>query len=74
MVTAIEVMEHVIEPMVTLPRIAALLRSGGLLFLTTGNAEPFRGRLAKWSYVKPDIHVGFFEPGTLATALRGAGL
>ena len=37
-------------------------------------AEPFRGRLGKWSYVQPDIHVGYFEPGTLATALRGVGL
>jgi SAM-dependent methyltransferase len=73
-VTAIEVLEHLIDPMVTLRRLAALLRPGGLLFLTTGNAEPFRDRLAKWSYVQPDIHVGFFEPGTLATALRGAGL
>jgi SAM-dependent methyltransferase len=73
-VTAIEVLEHVIEPIVTLRRLAALLRPGGLLFLTTGNAEPFRDRLAKWSYVQPDVHVGFFEPGTLATALRGVGL
>jgi SAM-dependent methyltransferase len=73
-VTAIEVLEHVIDPMTTLRRLAALLRPSGLLFLTTGNAEPFRGRLGKWSYVQPDIHVGYFEPGTLATALRGVGL
>ncbi len=73
-VTAIEVLEHLIDPMVTLRRLAALLRPGGLLFLTTGNAEPFRGRLAKWSYVQPDVHVGFFEPGTLTTALRNVGL
>jgi len=73
-VTAIEVLEHLIDPMAALRRFAALLRPGGLLFLTTGNAEPFRGRLARWSYVQPDIHVGFFEPSTLATALRGVGL
>jgi SAM-dependent methyltransferase len=73
-VTAIEVLEHLSDPMVTLRRIAALLRPGGLLFLTTGNAEQFRGSLAKWSYVIPDVHVGFFEPGTLATALSGVGL
>lgn len=73
-VTMIEVLEHLIDPVSRLRRIATLLRPGGLLFLTTGNAEPFRGRLAKWSYVQPDIHVGFFEPDTLATALRGVGL
>jgi SAM-dependent methyltransferase len=73
-VTAIEVLEHLIDPVATLRRLAALLRPGGLLFLTTGNAEPFRNRMETWSYVQPDVHIGFFEPATLATAFRRAGL
>jgi hypothetical protein len=60
--------------MTTLHRIARLLRPGGALFVTTGNAAPFRGRLEKWSYVQPDVHVGYFEPDTLATAFRRVGL
>jgi hypothetical protein len=53
---------------------AALLRAGGALFVTTGNASPFRGRLASWQYVRPDIHIGFFEPSTLELCMTKAGL
>jgi hypothetical protein len=50
-----------------------MLRPGGLLFLTTGNAAPYRDKLAAWRYVMPDVHVSFFEPTTLAVALHKAG-
>jgi 2-polyprenyl-3-methyl-5-hydroxy-6-metoxy-1,4-benzoquinol methylase len=72
-VTAIEVLEHVHDPLAELRSIRNLLRPGGLLFLTTGNAAPFAGRLAKWSYVVPEIHISFFEPGTLELALSRTG-
>jgi 2-polyprenyl-3-methyl-5-hydroxy-6-metoxy-1,4-benzoquinol methylase len=73
-VTAIEVIEHTIDPVAELRRIRELLRPGGLLFLTTGNAAPFADRLGSWSYVVPEIHVSFFEPQTLEYAMREAGL
>jgi SAM-dependent methyltransferase len=73
-VTAIEVIEHVVDPVKELAQMGALLRPGGLLFLTTGNAQPFRDRLTSWRYVVPDVHVSFFEPSTLALALEEAGL
>ena len=73
-VTAVEVLEHIPDPVAALARIRRLLRPGGLLFLTTGNAEPQRSRLAEWPYVIPEIHVSFFEPATMETALRRAGL
>ncbi len=73
-VTAIEVVEHLVDPMPTLRQIATLLRPGGLFFLTTGNAQPFRSRLERWSYVQPDVHVGYFEPATLELAFRKVGL
>jgi len=72
-VTAIEVIEHIAEPMPFLRRLRALLRPGGLVFLTTGNAAPHRRDLARWSYVIPEIHVSLFEPRTLAHALADAG-
>ena len=51
----------------------SLLKPGGLCFLTTGNAEPFRGRIPKWSYALPDVHVSYFEPGSFRVALERAG-
>jgi SAM-dependent methyltransferase len=72
-VTAIEVLEHTLDPIAELRRMRALLRDGGLLFLTTGNAAPFADRLARWSYVTPEIHISFFEPKTLEFALSQAG-
>ncbi len=73
-VTAIEVVEHVVEPMKVFERMAGALRPGGLLFLTTGNARPHRDRLASWQYVRPEVHVSFYEPGTLERCLREVGL
>jgi SAM-dependent methyltransferase len=72
-VTAIEVLEHTVDPVAELQRIRWLLRPGGLLFLTTSNAAPFAERLSTWSYVIPEIHVSFFEPSTLEHAMRKAG-
>jgi SAM-dependent methyltransferase len=73
-VTAIEVLEHVVEPLAILERIRHALRPGGLLFLTTGNARPYRNRLDRWQYVRPDIHVSLFEPSTLRWAYGRTGL
>jgi SAM-dependent methyltransferase len=72
-VSAIEVIEHTTDPVDVLRTIRPLLKPGGLLFLTTGNAQPFHDRITKWRYVTPDVHVSYFEPATLATALEAAG-
>ncbi len=72
-VTAIEVIEHTLDPLAELRAMRGLLRPGGLLFMTTGNAAPFANRLTKWSYATPEIHVSLFEPSTLELALRTTG-
>jgi len=72
-VSAIEVLEHAVDPVPLLRQMRRLLKPGGLLFITTGNALPFRSRLLKWSYVVPEVHVSFFEPQTLALALAHTG-
>jgi len=74
-VTAIEMIEHTLDPVAVLREIRDLLKPGGTLLLTTGNAAPHANNLVRWSYTgAPDVHVGFFEPATLATALDHAGL
>lgn len=72
-VTAIEVLEHVPDPLQTLKEIRALLRPGGLFFFTTGNAEPQKSHLLHWPYLIPEIHISLFEPRTLARSLELAG-
>lgn len=73
-VTAIEVIEHIPGPLEAMRQIAALLKPGGVLFLTTGNAGPHRDSFTTWKYVHPDIHVTYFEPRTLSEAYRRSGL
>lgn len=73
-VTAIEVMEHTVDPLATLRVIRSLLKPGGIFFFTTGNAKPWRGRLLEWSYTAcPEVHISFFEPETLIFALQKTG-
>jgi Methyltransferase domain len=73
-VTAIEVVEHIPGPLGTMRQIASLLKPGGVFFLTTGNSAPHRDSFTTWKYVHPDIHVAYFEPGTLSEAYCRVGL
>jgi SAM-dependent methyltransferase len=73
-VTAIEVLEHTHDPVAELQTMRTLLRPGGLLFVTTGNALAHARHLEKWRYVVPEIHISFFEPKTLQRAMNEAGL
>ncbi len=71
-VSAIEVFEHIEDPVSMLRRLRGLLKPGGLLFYTTGNAES-KANLLNWDYIIPEIHISFFEPETLRRALLSAG-
>jgi SAM-dependent methyltransferase len=72
-VTAIEVLEHVPDPREVLRQIRKMLKPGGLFFYTTGNAAPNRDNLPKWGYVRPDIHLSYYEPATLKRLLEETG-
>jgi len=72
-VTAIEVIEHAVDPLGELRVMRGLLRPGGTLFISTGNSHPYRKRITKWRYVKPEVHISFFDPQCLSLALRETG-
>lgn len=72
-VTAIEVLEHVVEPLEVLRKIRGLLNPGGIFFYTTMNPRARLGALTKWSYLAPDVHSSFYHPQTMDRALRNAG-
>jgi SAM-dependent methyltransferase len=73
-ITSIEVIEHIVDPLPFLENVVRLLRPGGVFFFTTGNAQPQRDRLPSWPYVIPEIHVSFFEPTTIERAFARVGL
>lgn len=72
-ITAIEVLEHVEDPLKTLKEIRSLLKPGGLFFYTTGNAFPYRNNLLNWRYFIPEIHISLYESESLMIALGKTG-
>ena len=73
-ISAIEVFEHIPRPVDVLLEIRKLLKPGGILFVTTGNAQPWRNKILSWGYTKcPDVHISFYEPETLARCMRVTG-
>ncbi|HEX3349701.1 MAG TPA: bifunctional 2-polyprenyl-6-hydroxyphenol methylase/3-demethylubiquinol 3-O-methyltransferase UbiG [Acetobacteraceae bacterium] len=81
-ITALEVIEHVPDPMGFIANLAALLEPGGLLFLSTINRTPRSLLTAKIGaeYIVRLLPVGthdwrqFLTPSELAEMLRRAGL
>jgi SAM-dependent methyltransferase len=72
-ITMIEVIEHLPDPMPVLRNLRRFLKPGGLLFLTTGNSAPHGQRFLDWPYVLPDVHVSYFDPHNMQIALTASG-
>lgn len=73
-VSAIEVIEHLIDPLAAVVHMASFLSPGGRLLITTGNLDKVR-RLDRWKYAAvPEVHVTFWTPKAWRTALAHAGL
>lgn len=74
-VTAIEVIEHLVDPVSELKSMASCLKPKGFLFITTGNFAKVNGPLNRWYYAQiPDVHVTFWSPQAWSKALHLVGL
>ena len=74
-ITAVDVIEHVRDPVATVARMASLLRPGGLLMLATNDVTSPGARLLgpRWTHFHR-AHLWFFNPTTLSAVVRSAGL
>ena len=75
-VTMWEYIEHIPQPRAEVARLAALLRPGGVLALSTPNTRYWTAvyRPERWREFKPPAHIGFFTPTTLRRMLESCGL
>ena len=73
-ISAIEVVEHLVDPLPVLAALAGLLAPGGTLLITTGNLDKAPS-LSKWKYAAaPEVHVTFWTPRSWGRALSTVGL
>lgn len=74
-VTMIELLGHVPNPQNFLRSAAQWLRPGGVLYLTTPNANSLNQRLLglEWSVVSPPEHLAIWTPKGMQQALSRAG-
>ena len=74
-VTLIEVLEHVADPICLLRDAARWLRPGGLLYVTTPNARGLNCRILgqAWSVVCPPQHLVLWTPRAFHVALARVG-
>lgn len=72
---SLEVIEHVIDPRHEVAQMHALLRPGGLLYITTPNFNALTRRFSggKWTIVNYPEHLTLFTPSALDGLLRRTG-
>ncbi len=74
-ITLWDVIEHLPDPLGTLRQARALLRPGGALYMTTGDAASFVARISgkRWHLLTPPLHLFFFTPSSVLWMLDRAG-
>ncbi|HEU4711529.1 MAG TPA: class I SAM-dependent methyltransferase [Pyrinomonadaceae bacterium] len=74
-ITAVELLEHLVDPKPLLNEVARILRPGGLFWTTTPHARGLSGRLLglNWRCVWPPEHLQLFSIRGLTKLLRDAG-
>jgi len=74
-IVALDTIEHIASPSLFLRKCFSLLRSGGFLFVETGDISALLPRLRKenWRLIHPPEHLSYFSEGTLRTLLDETG-
>jgi SAM-dependent methyltransferase len=73
-ITLAGVVEHLVDPQPFLRQARRLLRSGGVLFLSTPNSRSLSSHALglEWSVVSPPEHLHLFSKASVKLALQGA--
>ncbi|MDE3241320.1 MAG: class I SAM-dependent methyltransferase [Nitrospirota bacterium] len=74
-IVAVEVIEHLPDPRTFFMEVARVLRPGDHFYYETGDidCEQAREQGADWDYIRPEGHLYYFSPRTLARYLRETG-
>ena len=77
-VSLFEVVEHLRAPLVLMRECRRILRPGGVMLLSTGNAASWTARVmkARWDYFQTEKdagHISFFNPRSIALLAERAG-
>lgn len=75
-VTCLDVLEHVEQPLPLLERMVEAVRPGGLLVLVTGNIDSIPAKLGgrRWLYYALPEHCSFYSAEAIGRALRPYGM
>jgi SAM-dependent methyltransferase len=72
----LDTVEHLIDPVAVILKTARILRSKGLIYLTTGDRASAFARICgrHWRMIAPPLHVHYFTPASISRLLGKAGL
>lgn len=75
LISALDVIEHVIDPHQFMDSIKRHLRPGGVVLLLTGDADSFAARIAgpQWSYLRWFGHISIFSKSGLRKLVEAHG-
>ena len=74
-ITMLDVLEHMTEPLKELLETRRILKSGGLLVINAPNGQSLLAKIlrSKWHLVLPPEHLYYFSPKNLSTFLEANG-